>query len=77
MSSMADVGCVTRDRPSGLNLYLCLFTNKSYSVNVVNRVNYWRCASNCNYSARVGVGRFAEGVRARDFPLQYFVHRNE
>ena len=45
MSSMADVGCVTRDRSSGLNLYLCLFTNKSSSLNVVNRVNYWRGGS--------------------------------
>ena len=31
-----------RRRTSGLNLYLCLFTNKSSSLNVVNRVNYWR-----------------------------------
>ena len=50
MSSMADVGCVTRDRPSGLNLYLCLFTNKSSSLNVVNRVNYWRGGSGTVYS---------------------------
>ena len=50
MSSMDDVGCVMRDRPSGLNLYLCLFTNKSSSLIVVNRVNYWRGGSGTVYS---------------------------